>query len=127
MSAQHWSHGATAAPTAPADRDRHAWIAPTVATVLLLFLAPAALLFGGLSAMATDSCGPDDCPDALMTQLTVIYSTLTFGGIVTLGAWLASWVLPWTPRWSGWRSGLAALALLPPVLVLLLVFSLPMP
>ena len=86
-----------------AERDPRAWVAPTVATVLGALLAPVAFLFGGLSVMATDSCGPDDCSQALTTTLNVIFGTLFFGGVLAGGAWLASWLLPWTRRWSAWR------------------------
>ncbi|WDF39149.1 hypothetical protein PBV52_21270 [Streptomyces sp. T12] len=110
-----------------AERDSRAWIAPLVATILLAFLGPAALLLGGLSAMATDSCGPDDCSPALNTQLSVIYGTLAFGTLPTLAAWITAWALPWQRRWSAWRTGAAITALLPPLFVLLLVFTLPTP
>ncbi|WP_053851150.1 hypothetical protein [Streptomyces sp. NRRL B-24085] len=114
--------------TAPAlpdhDQDRHAWVAPLVATVLLVVLGPLALLFGGLSAMATDSCGPDDCPRALTASLTVIYAILEFGALVTLPAFVASWALPWQRRWSALRAWLALLAVLPPATVLALVLTL---
>ncbi|MFJ4692896.1 hypothetical protein [Streptomyces sp. NPDC088766] len=111
----------------PADQDRHAWVAPLVATVLLIFLAPAALFLGGLSAMATDSCGPDDCSAALNTSLTLIYGILELGGPVTLAAFVAAWALPWKRRWSAVRACLAAASLLPPLTVLFLVFTLPAP
>ncbi|MDO0913921.1 hypothetical protein QQM39_24750 [Streptomyces sp. DT2A-34] len=110
-----------------AERDPRAWIAPLVATILLAFLGPAALLLGGLSVMATDSCGPDNCPSALDTQLSVIYGTLAFGSLPTLAAWVTAWVLPWHRRWSAWRAGAAVAALLPSLFVLLLVFTLPVP
>lgn len=110
----------------PRDRpDRLAWIAPTAATVLLVVLAPTALLFGALSPMATDSCGPDDCSQALTTSLTLIFGTLFFGGFLSFGAWLTAWVLPWTCRWSVPRVWLAAVSLLPPLFVLFLVLTLP--
>lgn len=114
-------------PSDAADRDPKAWIAPLVATVLLVFLGPAALLLGGLSAIATDSCGPDDCSPALNTQLSVIYGTLSFGTLPTLAAWITAWALPWQHRWSTWRIAAATIALLPPLFVLLLVFTLPAP
>ncbi|MET9129915.1 hypothetical protein [Streptomyces antibioticus] len=115
-------------PVAPRDhRDPMAWIAPTVATVLLALLCPTALLFGGLSAMATDGCGPDNCSQALTTALSLIYGTLFFGGFFTLGTWVTAWALPWTRRWSVIRIWLAAVSLVPPLLVLLLVFTLPAP
>ncbi|MCX4859316.1 hypothetical protein [Streptomyces canus] len=115
------------APVCATDQDRRAWVAPLVATILLVLLGPAALFLGGLSAMATDSCGPDDCPSALMTSLTLIYGILESGILVTLPAFVASWALPRHRRWSALRAGLAAVAVLPPLTVLLLVFTLPMP
>ncbi|MDQ0761718.1 hypothetical protein [Streptomyces canus] len=115
------------APVHATDQDRHAWVAPLIATILLVLLGPPALLFGGLSAMAGDSCGPDGCPSALTTSVTAIYATLGFGILVTLPALVASWALPWHRRWSALRAWLAALAVLPPLTVLVLVFTLPMP
>lgn len=119
-----------AAPLSPlqqyrAERDPRAWVAPAVATALGAFLVPVAFLFGAMSVMATDSCGPDDCSQALTTALSVIYGTLVFGGLLSAGTWLASWTLPWTRRWSVLRAWLAGLTLLPYLLVLALVFNLP--
>lgn len=111
----------------PADQDRHAWVAPLVATVLLLFLGPAALFLGGISAMATDSCGPDDCSSALNTSLSLIYGILEFGGPVTLAAFVTAWALPWKRRWSALRACVAAASLLPALTVLFLVLTLPAP
>jgi hypothetical protein len=124
------SHHHTLAPVPPVrqyrtERDPHAWVAPAVATALGAFLAPAAVLFGGMSVMATDSCGPDDCSQALTTALTLVFGTLFFGGLLAAGAWLTSWLLPWTRRWSVLRAWLAGLSLLPWLFVLLLVFNLP--
>lgn len=126
--AAHPAYAVAAVPVAPRDhRDPMAWIAPTVATVLLALLCPTALLLGGLSAMATDGCGPDHCSEALTTSLSLIYGTLFFGGFLTLGAWVTAWALPWTRRWSVTRIWLSAVSLLPPLFVLLLVFTLPAP
>lgn len=108
-------------------RDRRAWVAPTVATVLLALLVPPAVVFGGLSAMATDGCGPDDCSSALMTSLTLIYAILVYGGLFTFVAYVTTWALPWTHRWSALRVWVAAAAVSPPVAVLFLVFTLPAP
>jgi hypothetical protein len=102
-------------------------VAPTVSTVLLTVLVPTALVFGGFSAMATDSCGPDDCSSALMTWLDVIFGTFAAGVVVTPGACIAAWVLPWRRRWAAARVCLALLALAPPLLVLFLVVTLPQP
>jgi hypothetical protein len=100
-------------------------VAPLIATLLLLVLGPAALFFGGFSAMATDACGPDDCPPRLFTQLEWIYRILEYGVLFTLPALVTAWALPWTRRWAGVRVCAALASLLPPVAVLLLVFTLP--
>ncbi|MFF9454630.1 hypothetical protein [Streptomyces flaveolus] len=127
MTTQHRTAQPPAYPPRRADQDRCAWVAPAVATVLLIVLGPVALLFGGMSAMATDSCGPDDCSEALTTSLSLIYGTLYFGGFLTLGAWVAAWVIPWTRRWSVLRACLAVASVLPSLFVLLLVCTLPAP
>ncbi|MBT3154403.1 hypothetical protein HTV45_26625 [Streptomyces sp. CHD11] len=108
-----------------AERDPRAWVAPAVATALGVMLAPTAFLFGALSVMATDSCGPDDCSDALTTTLAVIFGTLVIGGILAVAACLTSWLLPWTRRWTVTRAWLAGLSLLPWLVVLALVLNLP--
>ncbi|MER6321357.1 hypothetical protein [Streptomyces coelicoflavus] len=110
---------------APTDRDRRAWVAPTAATLTLVLLVPPALLFGMLSPMATDSCGPDDCSKALTTTLTLVMVLLVPGGLVTFVTWCTAWLLPRTQRWSVPRALLATVSVLPPLCVLLLVFTLP--
>ncbi|NEB12414.1 hypothetical protein G3I32_26865 [Streptomyces coelicoflavus] len=110
---------------APTDRDRRAWVAPTAATLALVLLVPPAMLFGMLSPMATDSCGPDDCSQALTTTLTLIMVLLIPGGLVTFVTWCTAWLLPRTQRWSVPRALLATVSVLPPLCVLLLVFTLP--
>ncbi|MFI9252453.1 hypothetical protein [Streptomyces sp. NPDC053069] len=114
----------------PADRDardRRAWVAPTIATALLCVLGPAAVVLAGFSVMATDSCGPDDCSAALNTSLSWIFGLLRYGGPLCIGTLLTAWLLPWTRRWSVTRAWTAVLAVLPPLGVLFLVFTLPAP
>ncbi|MEU2715744.1 hypothetical protein [Streptomyces sp. NPDC007205] len=108
-------------------RDPRGWVAPTIATALMVVLGPAAVLFGGLSAMATDSCGPDDCSAALNTSLAWIYGMLTYGGAVSAAALLTAWLLPWKRRWTAARAVASLVALLPPLSTLFLVFTLPAP
>ncbi|MCX5265165.1 hypothetical protein [Streptomyces sp. NBC_00199] len=108
-------------------RDPHARVAPVVATVLLVPLVPFAFVLGGLSAMATDSCGPDSCSSALMTSLTLIYGLLAYGGFFTFLAYVTLWALPRTRRWAALRAWLAAAAVTPPAAVLFLVLTLPRP
>ncbi|MEU1041699.1 hypothetical protein ACFYP4_26900 [Streptomyces sp. NPDC005551] len=121
---------ATARPANPSAADephRRAWIAPLTASLLLLLLGPAALFLGGLSAMATDSCGPDHCSPALMDSLSWIYGILSYGGPVTTVFLVLAWALPWKRRWAGTRAWAACAALLPPVTVIFLVLALPAP
>ncbi|MEU3147918.1 MULTISPECIES: hypothetical protein [unclassified Streptomyces] len=124
MSRNHFVSPTPAVPWPP-DQDRRAWVAPAVATALLVFLVPSAFLLGAMSAMATDSCGPDDCSQALTTSLNVVYGALPVGGLLTFCTWLTSWVLPWRVRWSGLRAWMAVFSLPPPLFVILLVFNLP--
>ncbi|MBM4830148.1 hypothetical protein ACWDMR_13675 [Streptomyces althioticus] len=107
------------------ERDPRAYVAPAVATVLGVMLAPLALLFGALSVMATDSCGPDDCSTALTTALDVVHGTLFLGGLLGVAACVAAWLLPRTRRWAVPRVWLAGLSLLPWLTVITLVFNLP--
>ncbi|MFE9937173.1 hypothetical protein [Streptomyces hirsutus] len=94
--------------------------------MLLTVLGPMALPAAAMSVMATDSCGPDDCSQALTTALDVVHrGTTALGGVLTFCAWLVSWLLPWRSRWSVPRAWAAALSPLPPLFVILLVFDLP--
>lgn len=118
----------TTHPPAARDRDEpdpHPRTAPLTATLLLLPLAPAALLLGGLSWMATDSCGPDDCPADLMRSLYVISAMISCGGPFTIATLILAWTLPRTRRWTAWRTWASVATLLPPLTVLFLVFTLP--
>ncbi|MEU2925136.1 hypothetical protein ABZ636_08745 [Streptomyces sp. NPDC007251] len=114
-------------PADQGERDPRAWVAPVISTVLMGVLGPAAVMFAGLSVMATDSCGPDDCSAALNTSLSWIFGLLLVGGPLCLVALATAWALPWKRRWTVARAWTAALALVPPVGVLFLVFTLPAP
>jgi hypothetical protein len=85
------------------------------------------MFFGGLSAMATDACGPDDCSSGLMTWLSLIHGTLDHGGLFSAVAYVAVWALPRERRWSAPRAWAAVAAVLPPGFVLFLVLTLPAP
>ncbi|MFD7233796.1 hypothetical protein ACFWAT_00620 [Streptomyces syringium] len=114
-----------ASPRGPADRDETAWVAPGWATGLALFLIPVAMIFGGLSPMATDSCGPDHCSAALEHALAGIIGCLYATLFGTPALLLTSWALPRRMRFSTARRIVAWCALLPPVIVILMVFALP--
>ncbi len=120
---------AAPAPAQPGEDapDPWGWVAPAVATALLVPLGPLALLLGGLSDMATDSCGPDDCSASLETALAWIHGMLEIGGPLSGAALLTAWLLPRRHRWSAARVWAALTALVPPLAVLFLVFTLPAP
>ncbi|KUM82323.1 hypothetical protein AQI88_42360 [Streptomyces cellostaticus] len=114
-------------PSDTAERDPRAWVTAVITTVLVAVLGPTAFTFACLSVMATDSCGPDDCSHALTTSLTWIFGMLFYGGPVAVAALLTTWLLPWKHRWSTARRWTAVIALVPPLTILLLVFTLPTP
>ncbi|MFG3016076.1 hypothetical protein ACGFZB_37640 [Streptomyces cinerochromogenes] len=119
------------APPAPApgtgERDPRGWVAPAIATALMVPLGLLALLFGGLSVMATDSCGPDHCSAALDTALAWIDGMMRIGGPLSGVALFTAWLLPWTRRWSAARVWFCLGALVPPLAVLYLALTLPAP
>ncbi|MFJ3658982.1 hypothetical protein ACIPPM_00760 [Streptomyces sp. NPDC090119] len=121
MTTQHLTAGPAYADT----RDPRAAVIATMTTALLVILGPVAVMFGGLSAMATDSCGPDNCSAALDTSLAWVYGLLTYGSALSFGSLLTTWLLPWKRRWSAARVSAAVLTLLPPVGVVMLVCTLP--
>ncbi|KUN78641.1 hypothetical protein AQJ66_30720 [Streptomyces bungoensis] len=77
--------------------------------------------------MATDGCGPDDCPAALNTSLARIFELIHYGGPLSAAALLAPRPLPAKRRRSVPRAWTAGLALPPPATVLHLVWTLPVP
>ncbi|NBE51341.1 hypothetical protein GUY60_07870 [Streptomyces sp. YC537] len=112
-------------PGAPGDRDTGAWALPLITTLVLLLLAPVALGLAGLSVMATDSCGPDNCSAALMGTLDAIFVTVTVGGVLSLVSLVVCWALPWRLGQRVRRRWAAAVAVAPHLLVVLMVFALP--
>ncbi|MDX3573430.1 hypothetical protein [Streptomyces sp. ID05-47C] len=110
----------------PDDFDHRTSTAPLIATVLLTVLGPAALFLGGLSVMATDSCG-SDCPTALTTWLYLIYGTIVFGGVLSLAALVTAWSLPRKVRYWNLRRWAAFITVAPSVLVIALVCTIPSP
>lgn len=88
-----------------------------VAGVLLVPLLMIDMFFVGLSPMATDSCGPDNCSDAL-NQSLIAAPVFWLAAVVML---LVTWGLPARRRFRaarGWLalasgvSGLATIAIL---------------
>ncbi|MFF2957827.1 hypothetical protein ACFVT1_02650 [Streptomyces sp. NPDC057963] len=103
---------APAGPTAVAHSP-NAWVAPGFATVLSGLLTGIAMVAIGFAAMATDSCGPDNCPSEITVPLGLMAYGLFATPFVTPLALITAWVLPWRPRWATARRWAAAVAVLP--------------
>ncbi|MER5727256.1 hypothetical protein ABT084_02670 [Streptomyces sp. NPDC002138] len=93
-------------------------------TSLAVLLVPFALLLGAMAPMATDSCGPDDCGRAMETTLDIVIACWFASWTLTPVLVVASWLFPSRPWYARVRRYSGRLALVPPVIVLLLVFTL---
>ncbi|MET9596066.1 hypothetical protein ABZY45_34835 [Streptomyces sp. NPDC006516] len=90
-------------------RAPHAWIAPLISTLLTLPAAGLALLYGGLSPMACDSCnGPQ--ADRFTDSFDTAWAVLSTGLVLSLIVLVASWALPWQRRQDAKRALLATAA-----------------
>ncbi|MFG2499285.1 hypothetical protein ACGFSB_13895 [Streptomyces sp. NPDC048441] len=98
---------------------------PFLTTLALMLLAPIAFGLAGLSVMATDSCGPDDCSPQLMGTLDAIFVLLPIGGLVSLVSLVICWALPRRVRHVVRRRWVAMLAIAPQLLIILMVMGLP--
>ncbi|MER5460376.1 hypothetical protein ABT010_06720 [Streptomyces sp. NPDC002668] len=112
-----WLPGALPPARDPRTHDGKAVVVRIVAGVLLVPLLMIDMFFVGLSPMATDSCGPDNCSDAL-NQSLIAAPVFWLAAVVML---LVTWGLPARPRFRaarGWLavasgvSGLATIAIL---------------
>ncbi|MGW1200614.1 hypothetical protein ACWD4B_32945 [Streptomyces sp. NPDC002536] len=102
--------------------DGKAWCVRGVTALLVLPLLAVDLFFIGLSPMATDSCGPDDCSDALMTSLAVAPVVW----LVAAALLVVTWALPSHPRHGATRGAVAAGAFAAGALVIGILANLPM-
>ncbi len=98
-----WLPGALPPVRDPRSYDAKAVLVRIVAGVLLVPLLLIGLFFVGLSPMATDSCGPDNCSDAL-NQSLVAAPVMWLAAVVMLAA---TWALPSRPRFRAARGWLA--------------------
>ncbi|AEN10651.1 MULTISPECIES: hypothetical protein [unclassified Streptomyces] len=90
-------------------RVRHAWVAPLLSTLLTLPAAGFALLYGGLSPMACDSCDGAEA-DRFTESFDAAWSVLCTGLLLSMAVLLTSWVLPWRLRQAPRRLVLATAA-----------------
>jgi hypothetical protein len=91
------------------NRARGAWAAPLLSTLLTLPACLIAYVFGGLSAMACDSCDAARA-DRFESSFGVAFPVLQAGLCLALLLAAASWVLPWEHRNTARRLGLAVTA-----------------
>ncbi|WP_031085084.1 hypothetical protein [Streptomyces sp. NRRL WC-3549] len=79
------------------SRAPHSWVAPLLSTLVTLPASGFALLYGGLSPMACDSCdGPQ--ADRFTDSFDAAWAVLCTGLVLSLAVLVASWVLPWRQR-----------------------------
>ncbi|MFJ8857506.1 hypothetical protein ACIRD8_03635 [Streptomyces sp. NPDC102451] len=109
----------------PSDRDPHGWVAPLVATLSLVLLAPVAFLLGSLVHVNRGSCGTRGCSQELERSLSAIDAVAVFGTALTVVALITAWSLPRLRRWTTLRLWCAIASMAPSVAVLLLVFETP--
>ncbi len=95
-----WPSRADLPPLArPQDHDSWAWVVRTVISVVMLPLLGIDFFFIGLSPMATDSCGPDHCSDALNDAL--LAAPVVW--LVALVLLIVTWALPSRTRFRDAR------------------------
>ncbi|MFI6000510.1 hypothetical protein ACIA98_08815 [Streptomyces sp. NPDC051366] len=91
------------------SRDKRAFVAPLVSTLLTLPMALVALFFAGLSPMACDSCG-EAASDRFDASFGIAFPVFGTGLLLVLVLLVASWALPWQRRNSARRIKFALLA-----------------
>ncbi|MEV5198862.1 hypothetical protein [Streptomyces sp. NPDC053720] len=102
-----------AGPVVPTRR-LNACVAPAIATALSFFMTCFGWFAIGFAAMATDSCGPDNCSSGITVPLGLMAYGLYVTPFVTPLALIAAWVLACRrPRWTTVRLCAAAIAVLP--------------
>ncbi|MFG3409919.1 hypothetical protein [Streptomyces sp. NPDC048142] len=109
MSENSHGGGSTPAPGRAHTPGPRAWIAPLVSTVVTLPMGLLALLFGGLSPMACDSCN-GAAADRFDASFTTAWTVLWIGLLLALIPLIASWAVPHQVRYAARRVGLALAA-----------------
>ncbi|MFJ3927732.1 hypothetical protein [Streptomyces sp. NPDC090022] len=101
------THLADTRDTAPdTARDRRAYIAPLLSTLLTLPLGLLSLFVAGLSPMACDSCGEADS-DRFDASFETAFPIFGGGLVIVLVLLIATWALPWQRRYAARRVALA--------------------
>lgn len=101
---------AAALPDTAADaRDRRAFVAPLISTLLTVPMGLLSLFSAGMSAMSCDSCSAE-AADVFEASFDVAWPVFLGGLVVALIVLLTSWLLPWQRRNSGRRVVVALVA-----------------
>ncbi|MGW2628675.1 hypothetical protein ACWC2K_04990 [Streptomyces chattanoogensis] len=87
------------------DRHPGAWIAPCIATVITVIVAPFAFTVLMLSPMACDSCS-----QAGQDRFGVLFWSFAVGLLIPVALLVISWCLPWRREYLAARITLAAFA-----------------
>lgn len=103
------------APVPAPDRDRRAFIAPLVSTLLTLPIAFLSFVYSLLSPMVCDSCDTEE-GHAFAASFDIAWPVFGVGLLVGLVLLVWSWVLPWRTANAARRVGIAIAA---PALLLL--------
>ncbi|MEV0414050.1 hypothetical protein AB0I68_25360 [Streptomyces sp. NPDC050448] len=91
------------------SRDKRAFVAPLVSTLLTLPTALVAFFAVGLSPMACDSCEAA-ASDRFDASFDIAFPVFTIGLLLVLALLVTSWALPWQRRNSARRVMFAVLA-----------------
>ncbi|MFE5240821.1 MULTISPECIES: hypothetical protein [unclassified Streptomyces] len=87
----------------------YAWAAPLISTLVTLPASGVALLFGGFSPMACDSC--NGARAARFTDsFNAAWAVLCTGLVLALVVLVAAWAVPWRQQQTGTRVFLAVAA-----------------
>ncbi|WP_406184112.1 hypothetical protein [Streptomyces sp. NBC_01006] len=97
------------------SRDRCAFVAPLISTLLTLPMGVLAFFSAGLSPMACDSCG-DAASDRFDASYGLAFPVFNTGLLLVLAVLVICWALPWQRRNAARRVGFSLLA--PAVVVL---------
>lgn len=112
----------TTAGTTGTARDRRAFVAPLVTTLITLPLGLVTLFFAGISPMACDSCNGEEA-HRFDDSFAAAFTVFQVGLAVALALLVTAWVLPWQRRHAAKRVVLAALAPSAVVLAWVLFFG----
>ncbi|MCK1822492.1 hypothetical protein MTQ10_23490 [Streptomyces sp. XM83C] len=115
----HHDHPAYRPAVVP-DRDPPAWVAPAVASAVLLACSPCVLLIVGMFLLLVGNHCEDTCGQGPDPALLAVAGVILYAAWLPVATLITSWALPWKRRWSKLRVVLAVPAASPVLLLALL-------